>query len=125
PASPAQLQRSHSQCRADEGSRPRPALRYRRQQSQFSQLGLIIAEVNRVRDAHVRETTRPNHLGRDHLPFAGTFLARYSTAACTPPWPWGMPSAVSPISTTLSVPRIIGALMWPIWAMRKPRPALS
>ena len=34
-----------------------------------------------------------------------------------------MPSAASAISTTLSVPKIIGALTWPIWAMRKPLPS--
>src|SRR5439155_22705660 len=47
---------------------------------------------------------------------AGTAFARYSTAACAPPLPCGRPSAARPISTTLSVPRIVGALTWPIFA---------
>mgnify|MGYP003694426947 CR=1 FL=1 len=34
----------------------------------------------------------------------------------------GMPSAFSPTSITPSVPRIIGALTWPIWAMRNAWP---
>ena len=54
---------------------------------------------------------------------AGTLFARNSTAAETPPLPCGMPSAASAISTTLSVPKIIGALTWPICAMRKPLPS--
>ena len=45
-----------------------------------------------------------------------------SIAAWVPPRPCGMSSAASAISTTLSVPRIIGALTWPMCAMRNALP---
>ena len=57
-----------------------------------------------------------------NTPYAATSRPRYSTAACTPPLPCGMPSALRPISTAPSVPSTMGALQWPMWAMRKPLP---
>ena len=48
-----------------------------------------------------------------------------SIAACTPPLPCGMPSACSVTSVLASTPRIIGALIWPIWAMRSALPVSS
>ena len=53
-----------------------------------------------------------------------TSRPRYTTARCTPPAPWGTPRAPSPISTAPSVPISIGALMWPMWAMRNARPLM-
>src|SRR6476620_9152635 len=58
-------------------------------------------------------------------PYAPTLSPRYSIAASVPPLPWGTLSAFSPTSMTPSVPKIIGALTWPIWAIRKAWPDRS
>ena len=55
----------------------------------------------------------------------GISRARCSTAAGRPPEPWGMPRAASPISMAPRTPNTMGALTWPMWAMRKALPASS
>ena len=55
--------------------------------------------------------------------YAGTASARLSMAALTPPEPCGIFSALRAISMAPSVPSTIGALVWPMWAIRKALPS--
>src|SRR6516165_6281157 len=57
--------------------------------------------------------------------YAVTCSPSQSIAAWAPPEPCGMPSALRPTSITPSVPSTIGALTWPMWAMRNALPERS
>src|SRR6266513_2812534 len=58
-------------------------------------------------------------------PQALTLSPSHSIAASTPPLPCGISSALRPTSMTPRVPRIIGALTCPIWAIRNAWPLSS
>src|SRR5215212_9997227 len=57
--------------------------------------------------------------------YALTLSPSHSIAASVPPLPWGMLRALRATSMTPSVPKIIGALTWPIWAIRNAWPERS
>src|SRR3979490_279176 len=58
-------------------------------------------------------------------PQALTLSPSHSIAASTPPLPCGISSALRPTSMTPRVPRIMGALTCPIWAIRNAWPESS